>query len=63
MSIWRTISCSKCKNDRFEIADNGMDLGIRVDCPKCGEQMFLPDKKEKKLPEFLQGNTKQEGKQ
>jgi len=50
MSIWRTIQC-ECGSDDFQVADNGIDYGLRITCSKCFKELKV--KEESKLPEVV----------
>jgi len=41
MSIWRSVSCPKCYSDSLDIADNGVNLDLRLNCRDCGHEFVL----------------------
>ena len=40
MSIWRSITC-KCGCGYFDVADNGLNDDVRLNCRNCDEQIIL----------------------
>jgi len=41
MSIWRSIDCPKCNKDNLDIADNGVNLDLRLSCRDCEHEFIL----------------------
>ncbi len=41
MSIWRSHNCLKCGKHAFEVADNGLNSSIRMNCLNCEHEFYL----------------------